>query len=92
MDPFVPVTSLRVAVPPPPGDNGNEGPFFLRGSGGRYGYSLASQVCEDSLWPKVPELSENLTKSISQGASGRNIPTISYPNLPHLRGIRLKTG
>ena len=124
MDPFVSVTSLRVAVSSRETMEMRE-PFFSAGveGGTATRWSLASQVstsfpgfspthptersmgrvednpgnevghvCEDSLWPKIPELSENLTKSISQGETGRNIPTISYPDLPHLRGIRLKTG
>lgn len=81
MDPFVPVTSLRAAfppLPPPTGDNGSEGTFFLWGVEGRgYCHSLTSQVYKDSLWPKIPELSENLTKSISQGETGRTISAIS---------------
>ena len=54
-------------------------PFFLRGVEGGEGYchSLTSQVYKDYLWPKIPELSENLTKSISQGETERNISAIS---------------
>ena len=68
-------------------------PFFLRAVEGGYCHSLTSQVYKDSLWPKIPELSENLTKSISQGETGRNISAISqHPDLPQPREIRLKTG
>ena len=74
--------SLRVALPPtppppPPETMEVTDPFFLRGVEGGYCHSLTSQVYKDYLWPKIPELSENLTKSISQGETGRNISAIS---------------